>query len=123
MTEGTKNPLGPAGHNVRRNVRRLREERRMSYRELSERLVVAGRLIPVLGLSRMERGERRVDADDLVALAVVFGISPGQLLEPPADCPNCHGTPPPGFICIQCDTTSLLGRSASGEQPGPRSST
>lgn len=104
MSEGAKNPLGPAGHNARRNVQRLREQRRYSYVELSERLARTGRSIPVLGLSRLERGERRVDVDDLVALAAVFGLSPQQLLEPPAECENCHGAPPPGFICASCGT-------------------
>lgn len=113
MSDAPKNPLGPAGHNVRRNVRRLREERRWPYTELSERLAQEGRMIPVLGLSRLERGERRVDADDLVALAATFGLTPQQLLEPPAECENCHGAPPPGFICMQCDTTGLPARATA----------
>lgn len=119
MSETPKNPLGPAGHNVRRNVRRLREQRRWPYTELSERLAQEGRAIPVLGLSRLERGERRVDADDLVALAAVFGLEPGKILEPPAECQNCHGAPPPGFTCIRCETTGLPTRTAArpGDQP------
>ncbi|GKQ35171.1 helix-turn-helix domain-containing protein [Streptomyces sp. A012304] len=112
MSEVAKNPLGPAGHNVRRTVRRLREDRRWSYVELSERLAKEGRSIPVLGLSRLERGERRVDVDDLMALAAVFGLSPEQLMEPPAECQNCHGAPPPGFICMKCETTGLPARGA-----------
>ncbi len=41
-----------------------------------------GREIPPLGLRRIESGERRVDADDLVALAVALGVTPITLLMP-----------------------------------------
>ncbi|WP_018762412.1 helix-turn-helix domain-containing protein [Arthrobacter sp. 135MFCol5.1] len=75
-----KNPLGPTGEIVRKNVIRLRGG--MQYKELAERLVQIGRPIPALGLRRIEAGERRVDADDLVALAVAFGVSPLSLLLP-----------------------------------------
>lgn len=75
-----KNNLGPTGDAIRANVKRLREERRLTYRELSDRLTAAGRPIPTLGLSRIEKGERRVDADDLVALAVALRVPPSILL-------------------------------------------
>lgn len=72
--------LGPAGEQVRANVKRLRGH--MSYAELSRELERVGRPIPPLGLKRIEEGERRVDVDDLVALAEVFGQEhPGRLLE------------------------------------------
>jgi hypothetical protein len=77
----------------------------MTFVELSERLSAAGRPIPVLGLRRIERGERRVDVDDLVALAVVFGVSPERLLRP-FDCPKYHGEPPVGFTCNTCGQVS-----------------
>lgn len=77
-----KNPLGPTGETVRHNVRRLRERCGLSYAELSRRLEDAGRPIATLGLSRIEAGERRVDADDLVALAVVLDATPATLLLP-----------------------------------------
>ncbi|WP_205754732.1 helix-turn-helix domain-containing protein [Pseudarthrobacter sp. NamE5] len=75
-----KNPLGPTGETVRRNFVRLRGG--MQYKELAERLAKIGRPIPALGLRRIEAGERRVDADDLVALAVAFDVSPLTLLLP-----------------------------------------
>lgn len=77
-----KNPLGPTGQQVRANIRRFREQRKLSYRELSDRLTEAGRPIPTLGLSRIENGERRVDADDLIALAVALKVNPSALLLP-----------------------------------------
>lgn len=75
-----KNPLGPTGETVRRNVARLRGG--MQYKVLSEKLAAVGRPIPPLGLRRIEAGDRRVDVDDLVALAVVFDVSPLTLLLP-----------------------------------------
>ncbi|MFD8234014.1 hypothetical protein ACFV20_19300 [Streptomyces sp. NPDC059696] len=105
-------PLGPAGNNVRRNVRRLREERRWGYRHVEERLAQLGRPIPALGLSAIDAGERHVDVDDLVALAAVFGLGVEELLQPPADCRTCHGAPPAGFMCLECETSSLPARTA-----------
>lgn len=107
MSGTPRGPLGPAGNNVRRNVRRLREQHRWSYREVEERLSRAGRAISTLALSAIDTGERRVDVDDLVALATVFDLSVEKLLQPPADCDICHGAPPPGFMCMECETSAV----------------
>lgn len=56
----------------------------MSWRKLSAVLEASGRPIPPLGLSRMTAGERRVDVDELVALAAVLGVTPTVLLAGPA---------------------------------------
>lgn len=64
-----------------RNVRCVREGQQLTYAELSKLMTVAGRPIPVLGLRRIERGERRVDVDDLMALATVFNVDPMLLLQ------------------------------------------
>jgi hypothetical protein len=79
---GKSTELGPIGVNVTHTVRQFREERRLGYAELSRQLAEIGREIPPLGLRRIESGERRVDVDDLVALAVVFDVSPLALLLP-----------------------------------------
>jgi transcriptional regulator with XRE-family HTH domain len=94
--------VGSTGDVVRQNVRTLREQRKMTYVELTETLDTLGRPIPVLGLRRLEAGERRVDVDDLIALAEVFGVAPSVLLEPLPGCGTCHGAPPPGFVCATC---------------------
>lgn len=107
MSEAPSSPLGPTGNNVRRNIRRLREQRRWSYREVEERLSRAGRAISPLELSAIDTGERRVDVDELVALAAVFDLSIEELLQPPADCRTCHGAPPRGFMCMECETSGL----------------
>ncbi|GAA1028006.1 hypothetical protein GCM10009557_11450 [Virgisporangium ochraceum] len=77
-----KNPLGPTGRRAAERVRMLREQQKLQFKELSERLAALGRPIAALGLSRIEKGERRIDADDLVALALAFGVTPLALLLP-----------------------------------------
>jgi transcriptional regulator with XRE-family HTH domain len=109
MSRGPIGALGPAGNNVRRNIRRLREERRWSYREVEERLARVGRAIPTVEQGWIDAGERRVDADDIVAFAAIFGLYPGELLEPPDGCDTCHGAPPAGFMCLECETIRLPG--------------
>jgi 8-oxo-dGTP diphosphatase len=75
-------PLGPIGRYTIANLEHLRRVRGLTYRELSDRLAQIGRPIPTLGLSRIEKGDRRVDVDDLIALAIVLECSPVDLLQP-----------------------------------------
>lgn len=94
-----KIPVGPTGLRVMANVKRLRQAKGMTYKDLSQRLTRLGRPIPVLGLSRMEKGERRVDADDLVALAIALDCAPSKLLLPeldPPGSPAMHSLTPQG---------------------------
>jgi transcriptional regulator with XRE-family HTH domain len=79
---GKKSDLGPIGENVKDAVKRFREDRRLSYAELSRKLTELGRDVPPLGLRRIESGARRVDADDLAALALALSVSPLALLLP-----------------------------------------
>ena len=80
-----RNPLGPTGETVRANVERLRDDQNLGYAKLASILKGVGREIPELGLRRIESGDRRVDVDDLLALAVAFGVSPVALLMPAID--------------------------------------
>jgi transcriptional regulator with XRE-family HTH domain len=82
VTEEKKNPLGPTGERLRLSIARVREARGMSKKELSERVAALGRPIPPLGISRLEAGTRRIDADDLVALALALRVSVTALLLP-----------------------------------------
>lgn len=81
---GVKSELGVTAAAVADAVRRHRERVGWGYARLSRELTRLGRDIPSLGLSRIEAGERRVDCDDLTALAVAFGVSPISLLMPTA---------------------------------------
>ena len=74
--------IGPIGRNLMRAVNALRNRRGLTYKNLSELLEATGKPIFPLGLSRLERGARRVDVDELVALAAVLGVNPSTLLLP-----------------------------------------
>ncbi|MEV7387210.1 helix-turn-helix transcriptional regulator [Streptomyces sp. NPDC091215] len=74
---------GPTSRQVARNLKRLRKARGMSTTRLSAALRDdAGHAIPATGITRIEKGQRRVDTDDLVAFALVFNVSPLTLLLP-----------------------------------------
>ncbi|MEF9904775.1 helix-turn-helix domain-containing protein [Streptomyces sp. P9-A2] len=82
MADERTTSLGPTGEQVRANVQRLRESAGLTKKQLSDRVGELGRTIPPLGISRIEMGTRRVDADDLVALAVALNAHPAALLLP-----------------------------------------
>lgn len=75
---------GPIARNVRASVEELAADRGLSMRRLSALLEELGRTIPPLGLSRILKDERRVDVDELVALALALGVNPNALLFPRA---------------------------------------
>jgi len=82
MTEEKSSALGPVGQTVVENVEELRRARGLSFRDLSDRLAEIGRPILPTVLHRLSRGKRRVDADDLVALAIALDVNPSALLLP-----------------------------------------
>lgn len=83
---------GPTAMTVARNVRRLREGQGLTFADLAARLDAAGHAIATTGLKRIEAARlaeeapatvtRRVEVDDLVALALALGVSPATLLVP-----------------------------------------
>lgn len=73
---------GVTGLAVRGNIKRIREARDMSWAQMSRFLQRAGRPIAALGLRRIEDGSRRVDVDDLMAIAIVLDVTPNDLLLP-----------------------------------------
>lgn len=87
MTQQPRTPTqitDPTGKVVAANVRRIRDEiRGWSTYELSRKLKNAGRPIAPSALAKVERGERRVDVGDLMALACALGVNPSALLLPP----------------------------------------
>lgn len=80
-----RNPLGPVGRQVKENVKTLRLARGYTHERLAELLREHGRPIPVIGLSRIENGARRVDVDDLNVLAGVLATTPYRLMYPDHD--------------------------------------
>jgi transcriptional regulator with XRE-family HTH domain len=80
---GKEPDVGATSLTVAENVKRLREAQNMNFTQLSERLLAAASWsINAVGIRRIEAGERRITPDDLVALAVAFGVSPVSLLMP-----------------------------------------
>ncbi|MCF2526755.1 helix-turn-helix domain-containing protein [Yinghuangia soli] len=73
---------GPTGKTVAENLARLRKLRGLTTRQLSALLERNGRSVPASGITRMEKAERQVTADELMALAVALNVSPVTLLLP-----------------------------------------
>lgn len=74
--------LGPTGARVGRRLNELRRERDLTLGELADKLKELGRPILLSALSKIEKGQRRVDVDDLVALALALDVSPNVILLP-----------------------------------------
>ncbi len=67
---------------VAANVSRFRKAQGLTLRQISERMADIGRPLTHTAVSDVEKMARRVDTDDLVALALVLGVSPLALLMP-----------------------------------------
>lgn len=72
--------VGQAGRRLAANLRQLRDDRKLSTVQLSAILGDLGRPIQATGITKTEGGTRRVDVDDLLALAVALDVSPNRLL-------------------------------------------
>ena len=73
---------GAPSSRIAGNLRRMRKRRGLSTYDLAARLKEIGWPVQQSGITRVERGERRVDVDDLVALSVALNCSPNRLLMP-----------------------------------------
>jgi transcriptional regulator with XRE-family HTH domain len=71
--------LGPVGESARRNVTRLRKAAGLSLADVSDRMT-GDRRLSVSGLSKVETGGRKIDVDDLVAIAAAIDVSPLAIL-------------------------------------------
>jgi transcriptional regulator with XRE-family HTH domain len=67
---------------VAENLAKIRKKRGLDQRELAARVTQAGRPVSASILSKMEKGDRRVDVDDLIALSVALNVAPLALLLP-----------------------------------------
>lgn len=80
-------PIAETGQVVAQNVQAARNAQGMTQEDLAERLEELGRPIAVPGIRSIENARRRVDVDDLTALAVALRTSPAALLTPRNDAP------------------------------------
>ncbi|MFI6700308.1 helix-turn-helix domain-containing protein [Streptomyces sp. NPDC050509] len=72
--------IGPAGRHVAQVVARLRAARGWDQRELAVRLGAVGRPVSRSMLGKIESAARRIDVDDLEALALALEVSVSALL-------------------------------------------
>jgi transcriptional regulator with XRE-family HTH domain len=74
--------IGAVGRRVADNIKRIRASHGVDQSDLARRLTQAGQPLRVSAISKAEQADRRVDVDDLVALAVALGTTPNRLLFP-----------------------------------------
>ncbi|MGW3186348.1 helix-turn-helix domain-containing protein [Streptomyces ardesiacus] len=77
------NDLGPTGARVAENVKALRESLPLTTEQLAERVTAFGRPMRANTITKIEKQQRRVDVDDLMALALALESRPDYLLLPP----------------------------------------
>lgn len=73
----------PIAARVAANVKQLRKDRGLKLSEVAGRVTDLGRPMSLNTVSKIERGERQVSVDDLVALAIALDVSPNRLLLTP----------------------------------------
>lgn len=76
---------GDIAEAVAKNVTALRGKRRLSQQALAALMGELGRPMQSSAIAKIEKGDRRVDVDDLVALAVALNVAPARLLLPDLD--------------------------------------
>jgi len=72
--------IGAVGRRVAENLARMRGSEKATYTDLSQWLDRLGRPLSAETLGKVEKQERRIDVDDLVALAVALDTTPNRLL-------------------------------------------
>jgi transcriptional regulator with XRE-family HTH domain len=73
---------GPLTRQVAANARRIRERRGLTLANVAERMAALGRPMTLNGVSKIERGNRGVDLDDVAALARALDVAPLLLILP-----------------------------------------
>jgi transcriptional regulator with XRE-family HTH domain len=97
------------------STRRIRRACNVTTAALSQRLAAIGHPIADTGITKTEKGDRRVDADDLVALALALGVTPNTLLMPQVDYLGASGT---HYLTPEAiGTAEELWQWAQGERP------
>lgn len=86
-TGGTSRPrraneLGPTGSRLAENVKMLRERLPLTTEQLAERVTGLGRPVRANTITKIEKGQRRVDIDDAMALAIALEVNLTTLVLP-----------------------------------------
>lgn len=75
--------MGPTAEAVSANLKHLLAARRLSARSFAATMPAGPGQLTHSAVSEIARGVRRVDVDELTALAAALGVSPATLLLPP----------------------------------------
>jgi transcriptional regulator with XRE-family HTH domain len=116
--------IGDVGKQVATAVAELRKRRGADQKRLAELVTEAGRPMSASMVGKIEGGGRRVDVDDLVALAFALEVPPARLLlsahrdpDDQADDEQGHG---PGPVALATrDDIDVLGDLEGLEGPAP----
>lgn len=103
--------IDKTGEMVAQNIARVRKSSNVSLQELERRLDGLGRRISFSGLSKIERHLKRVEVDDLMAIAIALDVSPLALLLPQGDPYE------PVEVTGAVGSTALFWEWAMGERP------
>lgn len=107
---------GPTGQRVAENVWKLRADRGLTKTELAQMVTNLGRPMTLDVITKLEAGQRRVDTDDLMALALALRCTVNRLLLPAqAD----HGTKVPLTPLVTSPSAWRAWSWACGETPSP----
>jgi transcriptional regulator with XRE-family HTH domain len=100
-------PIPPGNQAVAANMTRLRSRAGLSQADLGK-LLGGWSVASVSAAERSVAGKRvrRFDADEIVQIAGVLGVSPAELIMPPPVCETCEGMPPAGMQCMECSTAT-----------------
>lgn len=113
-------PVKVTGQRVARRIKELRLERSLTLADLATRLAELDRSYTLSTLSRIEQGKRRVDTDDLIALALALDVPPNTILFPPNEQYEARTKLTAN---IEADTMAVLRWAASGDTAGLRGQT
>lgn len=101
MTDRRTIPVGETGRTVAASIRAHRRLLGWSAVRLAVEIDKLGCPIRNNGITKIERGTRRLSVDELAAFATALGIDPVQLFTVPT-CDKCHGAPAPWTKCLAC---------------------
>lgn len=110
--------IGDVGQQVATAVAELRRRRGWDQKRLAELVTEAGRPMSASIVGKIECGARRVDVDDLVALAFALEVSPARLLlsanrdpeDVPATAASAEDSGAPGRVTARVlDDVAALG--------------
>ncbi|MCZ2850015.1 helix-turn-helix domain-containing protein [Modestobacter sp. VKM Ac-2978] len=84
---------GSLAQQIARNARRIREAQGLHLADVSERMTALGQPLSLNAISKIERGNRGIDLDELAALARALDVPPLLLIFPIGHEPTVEVSP------------------------------